>query len=222
MAAQGEIVAITEDHCIPAPDWFRSLVRAHAAHPGTAIGGSVDNGAVDRHVDRAVFFCEYSNFLSPVDSGVVHDLPGPNVSYKRAALLGVPDALTDGYWETFLHARLEQDGDALWSDPALKVVHKKHFQSQEFLWERYHYGRAYAGRRNEHMGPPRRLVYLAGSFLLPPVLLGRIARRVWGRRQHRRMFTLSLPLLLLFLSAGAVGEFVGTLAGPGDSAKRLS
>ncbi|MCI0398180.1 MAG: glycosyltransferase [Chloroflexi bacterium] len=222
LAARGEIIAITEDHCIPAGDWYLSLVAAHRQYPGPAIGGAVDNAATDRLIDWAVFFCEYSNFISPVPAGAVHDLPGPNVSYKRAALDTMRDMIAKGYWENFLHQRLESAGHQLWSDPTVKVWHKKHFRFGDFFAERFHYGRWYAGTRNEFTSLPKRLFYLAFSPLLPPLIMTRIARRVWSRGRHYRDFLKALPLILVFMAAWAAGEFTGYATGPGSSVLELS
>jgi glycosyltransferase involved in cell wall biosynthesis len=219
---QGRIIAITEDHCIPPPDWFESVLRAHQVNPRPAIGGAVDNGATKRIIDWAVFFCEYSNFISPVASGVVHDLPGPNVSYKREALSALREMIKDEYWETFVHGQLESEGKELWSDPSVKVIHKKHFRFTDFLSERFHYSRAFAGTRNESMTLAKRFVYLCASPLLPPVLLLRISRRVFAKKQHLPQFALSLPYILTFMIAWAVGECVGYATGPGDSALYLT
>src|SRR5258708_16159424 len=101
LAARGEIIAITEDHCIPADNWYTALVTAHTEESNPAIGRAVDNAATERNIHWAVYLCEYINFISPVPHGVVHDLPGPNVSYKREALDSMRDMLEDGYWENF-------------------------------------------------------------------------------------------------------------------------
>src|SRR5688572_49910 len=43
--ADGEIVAVTEDHCFVPGDWASRMVAAHRAHPDvSAIGGSLENG----------------------------------------------------------------------------------------------------------------------------------------------------------------------------------
>jgi glycosyltransferase involved in cell wall biosynthesis len=220
--AGGRIIAITEDHCIPPADWFQSLLRAHAENDAPAIGGAVDNGATGRIVDWAVFFCEYSNFISPVANGIVHDLPGPNVSYKREELEKLHEMIKDEYWETFVHGKMEADGKTLWSNPSVQMIHKKHFKFSDFLAERFHYSRAFAGTRNESMTLPKRFIYLACSPLLPPVLLLRIFRRVMSKKQHLFQFACSLPYILIFMVAWAVGECVGYASGPGDSALYLT
>jgi len=219
---QGRIVAITEDHCIPPPEWFESVLGAHEKNPAMAIGGAVDNGATARIIDWAVFFCEYSNFISPVEDGVVHDLPGPNVSYKREALSALRELIKDEYWETFVHGQLESEGKQLWSDNSVRVIHKKHFRFSDFLSERFHYSRAFAGTRNESMSLAKRCIYFMGAPLLPPVLMLRISRRVLSKKQHLQQFALSLPYILTFMIAWSVGECVGYAAGPGDSALYLT
>ena len=222
LVSRGDIVAITEDHCLAADDWFASLIQAHANQPdAAAIGGAVDNAATERLIDWAVYICEYSNFASPVPNGVAHDLPGPNVSYKRAALDAMRDMLENGYWENYLHQRLESAGYQLWSDPSLKVLHKKNFTLKDFLLERVHYGRWYAGVRNEFIGPRRRLYYLLFSPFLPPLILYRLYQRVRRRPDYYGMFIKCLPLICLFTVAWAAGEFVGYLSGPGQSVLEL-
>lgn len=222
LASRGDIVAITEDHCIPQPDWYRSLVESHRRHPQPAVGGTVDNAATDRLVDWAVYFCEYSSFMSPLPAGPASDLPGPNVSYKRGALDAMADLIRDGYWETFLHWRLQERGHELILDPSVRVLHRKHFRFGDFLAERFHYGRAFAGHRNRFVSLRRRASYFLFSPLLPPLLILRIGRRVWRRGRHRGTFVRALPMIAGFMVAWAAGEWVGYAVGPGESALQLT
>ena len=222
LASRGRIVAITEDHCIPEPRWYLSMVESHRHHAEPAVGGAVDNAAVDRIVDWAVYFCEYSSFMSPVPAGPAPDLPGPNVSYKREVLEDLDDLIRDGYWETFLHWRLQELGHELVMDPAVRVLHRKHFRFLDFLRERFHYGRAFAGNRNRFVSAGRRWTYFLLSPLLPPVLVLRIGRRVWSRKRNLGAFAASLPLIGAFMLAWAAGEWVGYALGPGKSSLQLT
>lgn len=53
---RGDIVAVTEDHCFPPPDWCERMIAAHRAHPdAAAIGGAVENGATHTIIDWASF-----------------------------------------------------------------------------------------------------------------------------------------------------------------------
>jgi len=222
LVAKGDIIVITEDHCIPADNWFETLVAAHRTYPELAIGGAVDNAATERLIDWAVYFCEYSNFTSPLPAGIVHDLPGPNVSYKRKALDLIRDMLRDGYWENFIHQHLEANGYPLRAEPSIIVWHKKHFTLASFVSERFHYGRWFAGTRNKFVSPAKRLFYLVFSLLLPPLILYRLYKRVQSRGSHMPMFWRSLPLIAFFTLVWALGEFVGYATGEGKSVLQLS
>jgi GT2 family glycosyltransferase len=44
-AAEGRLIAFTDDDCAPEPGWLGSLERELDRHPGSAVGGRVVNGA---------------------------------------------------------------------------------------------------------------------------------------------------------------------------------
>ncbi len=218
--SRGDLIVMTEDHCVPPEDWYERIVEAHKA-PYLAIGGAIENAATERLVDWAVFLCEYSNFVGPMSAGVVHDIPGPNVAYKRAALAYIQDLLEAGQWENFLHARLEQHGFELYRDPSVVIHHRKFFTLPEFLLQRYHYGRGFAGMRVADAPISRKAVFALASPILPPLILWRIGSRLFSRHRHRLIFWKSFPLLALFTLSWSLGEFVGYVAGPGDSLAKV-
>ncbi len=43
-AAAGELIALTDDDCLPHADWLRHLSEAYLAHPSALIGGRTGNG----------------------------------------------------------------------------------------------------------------------------------------------------------------------------------
>ena len=218
--SRADLIAVTEDHCIPPEDWYERIVAAHRA-PYAAIGGAVENASTARLVDWAVFLCEYSRYVNPVPRGVTDDIPGNNVTYKRSALPHIQDLLDAGRWEHFLHWRLQEVGERLYSDPSVVVYHRKSFGIGEFLEQRFHYGRSFAGMRFQDGPRWKRALFAIGSPILPPLLLWRIGDRLFARRRHRLIYLKSLPLLGLFMLSWAAGELVGYLTGPGDSLARV-
>ena len=187
-----------------------------------AIGGAVVNGAVDRVIDWAVFFCEYASFLRPLPTGTVPYIAGSSAIYDRATIERVEPEHHEEMWEYFMHMRMKEQGVEFYCDPDLWVTHKKDFGFWYFMSQRYHYSRSFAGMRMRNDGLPKRLLYAgAAVVLLPPLLLWRTFRTVWAKPQHRGMLMKTIPALLLFYVSYAWGESFGALFGPGESLARV-
>ena len=214
-ASSAPVVALIEDHCLVTSAWAGRLLAAHADGHAVA-GGPIRNVATQRLRDWAAFFCEYSAVMEPMPRGQVGSLPGMNVSYGREALAAIEDLLREGRWENWLHPRLRQRGFDLWCEPEAVVEHDKDFDLREFLSQRYHYSRSYAGMRNPGLGR-RRWLFALGTPLLLPLLYGRIARNVFSRGRDRMRFVLATPLVLLYVVVWAAGEAVGYTMGGGRS-----
>lgn len=215
-AARAPLIAFLEDHCIVDTAWIRVIERAHG-EGHRVFGGVVENGAVERVVDWAAFFCEYARFLPPLDRGETEEITGNNSVYDRALL---QQALAEGggeLWESFLHGRLRALGVALHCEPDLRVAHTKRFGFGYFVAQRYHYSRSFSGMRVRGWPLWKRLGYACATPLLPALLLARTGGAVLRKRRHLREFAMSLPPLSAFLVVWAWGEAVGALAGPGNS-----
>jgi GT2 family glycosyltransferase len=214
-AAQAPYVALIEDHCVVREGWGDRLLAAH--RNGFAVaGGPVENVVTGRVRDWAAFFCEYSAFMSPLPAGETGDLPGMNVSYDRDAIEAIDDLLREGRWESWLHARLRDRGFRFWSDPDAAIEHAKDFDFREFLSQRFHYSRSYAGMRNPALGAKRAL-YVLGSPLILPLVYWRTARNVLRRGRKRSELAAATPLILLYTAVWAVGEAIGYAFGGGRS-----
>jgi len=214
-ASAAPVVALIEDHCLVVPGWADRLLSAHAEGHGV-VGGPIRNVATQRIRDWAAFFCEYGAVMEPMSRGPVTGLPGMNVSYSRAAIAAIADLLREGRWENWLHPRLRQRGFELWCEPDAVVEHDKDFDLGEFLSQRYHYSRSYAGMRNPELGA-RRALYALGTPLLVPLIYGRMARNVFSRGRSRVEFVLATPLILVYVTVWAFGELVGYVFGGGRS-----
>lgn len=208
--AQGNIVALTEDHCLLPPDWLQKLHDLHEQYLEVAIGGCVLNGALDTVADRLAYVCEYGNFMA-VPAGRATNLPGPNVSYKKSALANIGSE----FWEGHFHAQLQAQGHALRSDPSLQVTHKKHFTLKHYLHERFHYSRWFAGHRVTDSPLTKQLFYLAATPILPLLIFARLVRRLDQSNWYLA------PLIALVALVATVGELVGYAAGVGNSAYYL-
>jgi hypothetical protein len=218
-AARAPVIAVIEDHCLVTEEWYSSILESHSqGHP--VVGGPVRNLETTRIRDWAAFLCEYSANMEPLAAGVVASLPGMNVAYDRKTVEVMDGLLRQGVWETWLHHHLQQRGIDLFRNPRAVVGHAKGFGFFEFLFQRYHYSRAYAGLRNPELGW-KRVIYCLGSPLLVPLVSYRTVRNVWQRRRYGRELILATPLILVYTGAYAVGEAVGYLLGGGDSLLRV-
>ena len=218
--AAGDIIAVIEDHCIVAEDWAQETVNAHQ-DGYAAVGGAVENASVDRIVDWAAFFCEYSHAMLPIPDAEADYITGNNTSYRREVLLSVDESVRKNYWEFFLHDEMRKRGVRFMSSPRVLVYHKKEFGFLYFIAQRFHYSRSFAAMRSARMSTFYRLCFALLSPALPAVMAARITAQVLKKGRHYREFLLALPLLTVFLIAYAIGELCGTLVGPGESLRRV-
>lgn len=93
-AARGEIVAFTDDDCVPPPDWLSRLAEGHVNHPEVVgVGGYMEP---TEPMLRSNAFARYEAYLTHVVYGAGHDeyvggyeCPAGgtnNISYKKAVL----------------------------------------------------------------------------------------------------------------------------------------
>ncbi|MGH9839345.1 MAG: glycosyltransferase [Blastocatellia bacterium] len=214
--AAGEIVAITEDRCVPAENWLKAIDKAHQSEY-EVVGGAVEPDDIEGILNWAVYLCEYSSLMLPVPEGEVAGVAGNNSSYRREALNRVSEKIKNNYWESFLHEELRRNGVKILFTPWMLVSKNIDFTLSYFLGQRFHYSRSFAGMRGERATMLQRLIYAAMTPGLPLLMTLRIARQVFQKRRRRKEFLLSLPLLAAFMASYAAGEFVGYLSGPGRS-----
>lgn len=218
--AQGEIVAITEDHCHVAHDWCERMLGAHAARPDVvAVAGPIVNGAASRFMDRASFFLVHAQNV-PEHAGRPSDWfppSGSNASYKREQLLPM----------------LQRSGDLelvvvpqLWSqrrlvlDERVVVAHSQSMGVTEHVMNHFHSARAHAGLVAERGAPGRRRALARDAVVFPGRLLGATLEVGNAVPRYRRDMRRTLPGMALLTAAATVGYLAG-IAGPGRSLGRL-
>ncbi|MBL8962073.1 MAG: hypothetical protein JNJ98_19575 [Gemmatimonadetes bacterium] len=218
-AAETAVIAFIEDHVHVPPGWARRICE-RVETTGAVVAGPVDD-ASSSFAARAAFLCEYSAALPPVASGPQRFVPGNNTAYPAALLRLHTSLLRDGAWEDELHAALRGEGVVLQLEEGVRADHALEVGVGEYLGLRYHYSRAWAGRRSRGAPFARRVMGALKSMVLPGVLLARIVGRGLRRPRYRGMALISLPLQVLFVVAWAAGELVGNLAGPGRSLTKV-
>lgn len=219
-ASASAVVLVTEDHCVPAPDWIERAAEAISSGSGVA-GGPVENACTSRLRDWAAFLTEYSGVLRPAAPGVKNATPGNNVAYRRDVAEEIARTLDAGLWESFAFEELERRGVRIAFHPGMLVYHRRPFDFFYFLNQRFHFCRAFAGMRCQSLGTPGRLKYAAGCIVLPGLLLVRTLRNLLARQRLVGRFIICLPLIAVYFAAGAAGEMIGYLLGGGKSLQRV-
>lgn len=211
--ARGRIIAMTEDHAVPADDWVRQILVAHA-QPHAAIGGVIDNG-VDRPLNWALYYCDFGRYGNPLTSGEAEYVSDVNVSYKREALMAIRDVWREAYHETTVHWALRSRGETLYLDPRLVVhQHRPAITWLQAYRERFEWGRVFAETRVSDVSFGRRLFYAVGAPALPVVLLLRVWKQMRRQCLASRRIIQTLPVAGVLLTGWTLGELIGYVAGP--------
>ena len=150
-------------------------------------------------------------------------LPANHSCYRRELLLEYGDRLPDMLeMEPVLHADLLAGGHRLFQEPGSIAYHLNFSNLAYSAREYFHASKVFAAQRRQSWGLTRRLVYTAGSPLLPLIRLKRIA-------EYRAKSGLGITVLLkaiipafLVLAAGAGGEMLGYSVGQGGSCQQLA
>ncbi len=220
-AARSGVVAVTEDHVHVPPDWAIRMIDAHRRNPeAAAIGGSVTNGATDSIMDWASFLIVQAPVAAPMRSGRAKRLSGAvNVSYKRSAL-DHPDTHEGMGAIDVLHQRaLARDGAVLLSDDTIRVAHVQPLGFRRTTVINFHAGRTISGFRRKRMDAVN-IVRILGAPFIP---LARYIRTValLAPRGYGPLLVRCSPAILWLLYAQGLGQFVGYLAGEGESPRHV-
>ncbi len=217
-AARGAIVAFLEEHTTARPGFGEALLRAHAG-PWAGVGPAVVNGNPGVGRSDIAGLLAYGYFYPPCGRAEADFLPGHNSSFKRDALLalgGDLDRLLGA--DLVLHARLRRRGGRLLVEPGAVLAHRNEVTWSSracgiFLWYR---GYAALRAAEDRWPAARRALYVAATPVLPLYFLTHFTRYVARhRRAHLGLLLRHVPYTLASMLAGAAGQALGLLLGPG-------
>lgn len=221
-AAKAPLVALTEDHCYPEPEWAAALVKAHEG-PWAAVGPVIGNANPASMTSWANLLVEYGPWLDPMQAGEVDHLPGHNSSYKREMLLQYGPTLEVMLEaESTLHWDLRDKGARLYLEPAAKARHLSYSRASFWLQLRFHAGRVFAAARARSWPARHRILYVLGGPLIPWVRLWRIVRELRRPGRPRHLLPGILPSLIAGLLIDGLGEMLGYASGAGDSLDKVT
>lgn len=140
------------------------------------------------------------------------------MSYKRRALENILDHQGMGAVDVLHQRMLSQRGETLIADDGIRIAHEQSLGFRGTTAAHFHAGRTVTGARRQAMAPADWLRF-GGAFVVPVVRFGRILALGTSRGYLPRM----IPAVpgIVWLYSQAVGQFVGYLRGPGDSAAKV-
>lgn len=224
--ATAPVVVLAEDHSYPDPNWAEALIRAHR-QSWAAVGPVVRNANPNSAISWANFLIGYGPWSDPTTAGIVNHLPGHNCSYKRAILLEYGHKLESMLEvETVLHWDLRSRGFQIYLESGAKISHTNFSLLSSWIRVQFLSGRVFAATRSKNWTLYKRLIYTAGSPLIPVIRLWRTISDMYkpGRLQGMR-FSKKIRILvalILGLILDGMGQFAGYFTGEGDSPKKLS
>jgi hypothetical protein len=213
--ARAPLIAMTEDHAIPALDWCRRIIEAHEK-PYAVIGGAIDNG-VDAALNWAIYYCDFGRYGRPFPARLAEYASDVNISYKRSALEAIRDVWLSHYHETTVNWTLQSRGEEIFLDPSMVVYqHRPPVTFARAYRERIEWGRVFAETRVAACGRWQRVFYAACAPILPVLLLSRASLHMIRQRRSFKQMAKTLPLAALLLTGWALGELSGYIAGRMD------
>jgi hypothetical protein len=216
--ARGSIIALIEDHGIPAPEWG---ARAYAgvSRAVAAVGGAIENG-VDHPLNWAVYFCDFLRYQNPVQAGESAFASDANIAYRRAALESIRPVWQDTFQEPSVNEALRSRGEIVALAPDMVLYqHRQGLSFGSALKERFVWGRSYAALRGRR-APRRRVFWAALSPALPVLLLARMTAMAWKKRRTLAHFLKALPITSILLVSWALGELAGYVTGRPEDAEK--
>ena len=223
-AARAPVVALAEDHSYPDPEWAAALIAAHR-QPRGAVGPAIANANPESMTSWAELLMDFGRWVAPVAAWPVDDVPWHNSAYRRALLLEYGPQLGPMLEAAgVLHRDLAARGHQLYLEPAATTRHLNISRPASSLRHQFHSGRLFAAvrARDGRWSARRRLLYIGGAPLIPPLRLRGILRELRRPGRRRDLLPRVLPALLLGVVAHTVGEVAGYAFGAGGAHRRKS
>jgi hypothetical protein len=206
-ASTAPFVFIGETHSYLRPDALGKLLVALVdGNADVAVPGFV-NGNPTGPFSWAGFFHGYARWGADLAVHAVRECPTYDCLMRREVLVSMKDSLPGILHNgELLNEALRRQSRRLVFVPDTRIDHHNMEKAWPSTIEHFAIGYTIGSRRAASWSLIRRLAYIAGSVLVPAVLLIRNWRPIRSLRARHAIPALALPALLLLLAAKAAGE----------------
>lgn len=218
-AARSPFVFIAETHAYPDPELAERLVASLCGEWSVVVPGFRNSNPTTSY-SWAGFLSDYGAWSDKLPSGETERAPSHDAAFRREVLLDFGDRLANVLTfgdELYLTLRAKKQRCYFDSSAGIQHVNIDGFRS--FVGERYLSGVLIGGYRSARWSLGRRLVYAAGSPLIPFVILSRITRGIREAARREKLPAATLPAIVFGVFLKAAGEMRGYLFGASTSAE---
>lgn len=219
-ASTADLVTYAEEHGFPPPNLFEVLLRnteeKHYQAYGWAMLPSNPGTVAWAHI-----YGQFAEAVAPRPSGEVTRLGGHHCMYRRDLLMDYKDRLIDLLsCEAVFHEDLQRRGIKMLLIGEVAGGHTQISNFRFYLWHEFVGQRAFAATRVRNLGWGwgRRLLYIAGSPLIPFVRLYRKLPYIRSTGRWKQLMPQIGFVIFAANCAGTVGEVLGYLTGQSDKA----
>ena len=208
-SATAPIVFVGETHSYPHPKMFETIL-ARFEGPWAAVTPAFENGNPDSTISWACFVADYGKWTDVFPAGEIPQPPFYNAAFYRSLLVGLGDKLQAALEHgNELFVAMQARGLRTYFEPAARIEHLNVTRPRDWLRQRYVSGLHISAHRAAHWPLARRLIYVAGSGLIPLVLFWRTLPGLRRMARTGRLPAATLPLMLAGLMVKACGELMG-------------
>jgi GT2 family glycosyltransferase len=204
--AKGEFLAFTDDDCLPAPGWLKTLARHLSSASGCIVGGQTVNVVTDnRYAVTSQMLVSFLYHYYNADPNHAHFFTSNNmaIATQRFRTIGGFDSRLPAAGEDReLCDRWRHHGHKMLYTPEAVVYHRHNMHLKTFWAQHFAYGRS--GYNFQRI----RLQRGAGAVKIEPLsaFYLRLLQYPFGKLQKRTALLISM-LLVIAQTANALGYF---------------
>ena len=208
-AASAPVIFLGETHSFPNRELAEALLAAHESN-WDAVVPALSNANPESAWSWASFLMDYGTWYETRQAGQIAGGPTWNVAYRKSVLIEIGDRLEAAMEHgdvlaVWLHARNART----YFEPRARLEHANVERFREWIEQRFVAGVLVAASRKKRWGRAKRMAYVAGSPLIPAVMLYRLRSTVTALLREGTLPIGAVPALVLGTIVKSTGEAVG-------------